>query len=77
VGDVEDNPVRILELALEILLLRIIAEIEEEGAAGRFDPFLGGGEIVDLEAEMMSADEVLRVLKARAPLTKSSSAVQG
>ena len=76
-GDVEDNPVWILELALKILLLRIVAEIEKEATTRRFDPLLSGRQIIDLEAEMMSADEVLRVLKARAPLTKSSSAVQG
>src|SRR3974390_1067197 len=69
-GDVEDDPVRILELALEILLLRIISEVEEEGAAGCFDALLGGGEIVDLEAEMMGADEALGVVEPGAALAE-------
>ena len=58
-GDIENDPVRVLELALEILLLGIIAQVEEEGAARCFDALLRGCEIIDLEAEMMGADEAL------------------
>src|SRR5918911_1492137 len=66
--DVEDDAVGILELALEIFLLRIVAEVEEKLAAGGLDRFLRFGEIVDLEAEVVGADEVLPVLQARAAL---------
>src|SRR3974377_2117911 len=69
-GDVEDDPARVLELALEILLPRIIPEVEEEAAAACFDALLGGGEIVDLEAEMMGADEALGVVEPGAALAE-------
>ena len=60
--DVEDDAVRILELALETFLA-LLAEIEEELAAGVFDRRLPLLEIVDLETDVMNADEVLRVLE--------------
>src|SRR5262245_34383731 len=66
--DVEDDPVGILELALEVHLVLAFAEIEEEGAAGAFDALLRLGEVVDLEAEMVRADEALGVLEPRAAL---------
>src|SRR2546430_1485138 len=59
--NIEDDPVGILELSFEILLLRVMAEIEEEPAAGFLDSLLCGGEIVDLEAEMMRTNEVFRI----------------
>src|SRR5215204_839874 len=52
--DVEDDPVRILELALKAFVLGI-AEIEEERAAGLLDLLLLRGQVVALEAEVMDA----------------------
>src|ERR1700726_3034828 len=63
-GNIEDDAVGILELALEIAVT-FVAEIEEEFSAVGFDAFLGLGEIVDLEAEMMCADEAFRVFQVR------------
>src|SRR5712691_11776152 len=57
---VEDDPVRVLELALEISL-PLVAEVEEELAAGALDALLRLGEVVDLEAEMVGADEPARI----------------
>src|SRR5207244_10788223 len=50
------HPVRVLELALEIAVA-LVAEIEEKLAAIGFDALLRLGEVVDLEAEMMRADD--------------------
>src|SRR5262245_65178236 len=61
--DVEDDAVGILELALEALV-PFLAEIEEELAPGRLDGGLLLLQVVDLETEMMDADEALRVLQA-------------
>src|SRR5256885_2810550 len=66
--DVEDHAVRILELALEVLFLLVVAQVEEELAAGRLDLLLRRRDVVDLEAEMMGADEVLGVIEPRAAL---------
>src|SRR5205823_14020929 len=60
VVDVEDDAVRIPELALEAFVA-LLAEVEEKLAAGRLDRLLPFLEVVDLEAEVMHADEVLRV----------------
>jgi DNA replication protein DnaC len=60
--DIEDDAVRVLELALEIVVVWI-AEIEEEFAAGRFDLFLLRVHVLALKAEMMDADEVARLFK--------------
>ena len=60
--DVEDHAVRILELALEVAVA-LVAEVEEELAAGRFDALLRLGQIVDLDAEMVRADEFLAFLE--------------
>src|SRR5262249_47925991 len=65
--DVEDDAVRIAELALEIVVCEV-AEIEEELAAGRLDLLLLRFEVVALEAEMMDADELVRLLQPRADL---------
>src|SRR5262245_64054298 len=54
--NIEDHPVRVLELALEIAVA-LVAEVEEKLAAIGLDALLRFGEIVDLEAEMMGADE--------------------
>jgi hypothetical protein len=64
-GNVEDDAVRVLELALEIPFA-LVAEVEEELPAGVLDAPLGLGEIVDLEAEMVGADEARRVLEVGA-----------
>src|SRR5712672_3301145 len=53
--DVEDDSVRVLELALKALVPRI-AEIEEELAAGLLDLLLLRRKIVALKAEMVDAD---------------------
>src|ERR1700681_4765844 len=66
--NVEDDPVRVLELALEIDVLLTFPEIEEERAAGALDALLGVGEGVDLEAEMVGADEAFGILEAGAAL---------
>ena len=58
-GNIEDDAVGVLELALEIAVT-FVAEIEEEFAAVRLDALLGLDEIVDLEAEVMRADETFR-----------------
>src|SRR6202140_5042945 len=63
-GNIEDDAVGVLELALEIAVT-FVAEIEEEFSAVRLDAFLGLGEIVDLEAEMVGADEAFRVFQVR------------
>src|SRR5712692_2837838 len=67
-GDVEDDPVWVLELELEIDLVLRLAELEEECAAGGLDAGPHGLEVLDLEAEMVRADEILCVLEARAGL---------
>src|ERR1700719_1716195 len=59
-GNVEDHPVRVLELALEVSV-PFVAEVEEELAAGALDAPLRVGEVVDLEAEVVRADEAARV----------------
>src|SRR5215475_11623764 len=53
--NIEDHPVRVLELALEIAVA-FVAEVEEKLAAIGLDPLLRFGEVVDLEAEMMRTD---------------------
>src|SRR5581483_1727627 len=68
--DVEDDAVGILELALEVLLLGVVAEVEEELAAERLDPFLRFRQVVDLEAEVVRADVALGVVEARAALAE-------
>src|SRR5689334_6468354 len=68
--DVEDDAVGVLELALEVLLLGVVAEVEEELAAERLDLLLRLGEIIDLEAEMVCADVALRIVQARAALAE-------
>src|SRR5579859_3351758 len=60
--DVEDHAVGILELALEIAVA-LVAEIEKELAAVRFDALLRLDEIVDLKAEMVGADEGFWILQ--------------
>src|SRR5262249_37228473 len=49
-------PVRVLELALEIAVA-LIAEVEEKLASVGLDTLFRFGEIIDLKAEMMGADE--------------------
>jgi hypothetical protein len=57
-GNVEHDPIGVLELALEVAV-PLVAEVEEELAAGRLDAPLRLGEVVDLKAEMVGADRVL------------------
>src|SRR5580698_3354944 len=63
-GNIENDAVGILELALEIAVT-LIAEIEKEFAAGRLDALLGLDEIVDLEAEMVRADKTFGIFQVR------------
>src|SRR6202030_4371685 len=63
-GNIENDAVGVLELALEIAVT-LVAEIEEEFAAVVLDAFLGLDEIVDLEAEMVSADKTFRIFQVR------------
>src|SRR5690349_9197410 len=65
VVDVEDDSVRIAELALEVVVVRI-AEIEKELSAGALDPLLLLLDVVALEAEVVDADVSVGVLQARA-----------
>src|SRR6185312_6717033 len=68
--DVEDDAVGILELALEVLFLSVIAEVEEELAAARLDLLLRLGQVVDLEAEVVRADVAFRIVEARTALAE-------
>src|SRR5438876_10612487 len=65
--DVEDDPVRVLELSLEPFL-PFLAEIEEKLSARRFDCRLLCLEIVGLKAKMVQADERIWVLETGADL---------
>ena len=65
--DVEDDAVRILELALEAVVLGV-AEIVEELAAGLLDLLLLRRQVVALEAEVVDADEFARMLQPGADL---------
>jgi hypothetical protein len=56
VVDVENDAVGVLELSLEPLVT-LLAEIEKEFTAGRFDRRLPFLEIIDLEPKVMEADE--------------------
>src|SRR5262249_59585321 len=67
-GNIEDDPVGILELALEVHLVLAFAEVEEERAARALDALLRLGEVVHLEAEMVGADEAFCILEPRAAL---------
>ena len=73
--DVEDHAVRVLELALEVAGA-FVAEVEEELAAGRLDPLLRLDQVVDLDAEMVGADEgraLLQVGRRVPPLPEKFS----
>src|SRR5580692_8418427 len=63
-GNVENDAVGVLELALEIAVT-FVAEIEEEFAAGGLDFLLGLDEVVDLEAEMVRADKTFGIFQVR------------
>src|SRR5260221_10549763 len=65
-GDIEDHAVGVLVLDLEVRFFLRASEREEELAAGSLDLLLRRLEIVDLEAEVMRADEVGGVLEAGA-----------
>src|SRR5262245_16476565 len=65
-GYIDDDAVRILELALEVLLLGIVPEIHEERAACRLHLLLSFGDIIDDEAEVVGADKILHVGPPRA-----------
>src|SRR6185503_19145951 len=56
--DVEDDAVRVLELALEAVVLGL-AQIEEELAAGLLDLLLLRRQVVALEAEVVDAGPAL------------------
>src|SRR5688500_10283597 len=59
--DIEDHAVGVLELALEVAV-SLVAEVEEELTAGCLDLFLRLREVLDLDAEVMRADEGLAFL---------------
>src|SRR5215472_10632413 len=61
-GDVEDHPVGILELALKIAVA-LFAKIEKELAAIGLDAFLRFSDILDLKAEMVRADMGARIFQ--------------
>src|ERR1700730_3479738 len=61
-GNIENDAVRILELAFKVAVT-FVAKIEEEFSAMRLDALLGLGQIVDLEAEMVRADEAAGVFE--------------
>src|SRR3984957_192855 len=63
-GNIEDDAVGVLELALEIAVT-FVAEIEEKLAAVGLDALLGLDEIVDLEAEMVRADKTFGIFQVR------------
>ena len=67
VVDVEDDAVRIAELALEVVIVRI-AKIEKELSARALDPLLLVLDVVALEAEVVDADVAVGVLQAGAGL---------
>src|SRR5262245_24871512 len=64
--NIENDPFRILELALEIDLVLALPEIEEEGAAGVLDALLGVRNVVHHKAEVVRAGKALGVLEAGA-----------
>src|SRR4051812_40429399 len=66
--EIEDHAVGILVLHLEVRIFLVLAESEEELAAGGLDAFLRLLEIVHLEAEMVRAHEARRVLEPGAAL---------
>ena len=74
-GNIEDHAVGVLELALEIAVT-FVAEVEEELAAVRLDALLGLDEIVDLEAEMMRADESFRDFSGPRPWCRRRSEIE-
>src|ERR1700730_12056708 len=63
-GNIENDAVGVLELALEIAVT-FVAEVEEEFAAGRLDFLLCLDEIADLEAEMVGADKSFGIFQIR------------
>src|SRR3954452_22643767 len=65
-GNIEDHAVGVLVLQLEVRVFLGFAEREEDLAAAGLDALLRRLEIIDLEAEMMRADEIGGVLQARA-----------
>src|SRR5579859_637769 len=67
-GNIEDHAVGVLVLDLEVRFFLRFAEGEEELAAGRLDALLRRLDVIDLEAEVMCADEIGRVLDSRARL---------
>jgi hypothetical protein len=68
----KNDAVRILELAFKVAVT-FVAKIEEEFSAMRLDALLGLGQIVDLEAEMVRADEPAGVLEVGASLPRFPS----
>src|SRR5262245_29134103 len=64
--NIEDDAVRVLELAFEVFLLGVLAEVEEELAAGRLNPPLRLLQVVHLETEMMGANERAGIVEPRA-----------
>src|SRR5437868_8348806 len=63
---IEDHAVGVLVLHLEVGVLLAFAEREEELAARRLDALLRLLEVLDLEAEVMRADEALGILQSGA-----------
>src|SRR4051812_31320699 len=61
-GNVEDDAVGVLELALEVDVVLRLTQIEEERAACCFDFLLHAGQILNDEPEVMGTHESRRVL---------------
>ena len=66
--NIEEIPPR--SRTVEILFFLIVSEIKEERAAGAFDAFLGFGDVIDLEAEMVRSDKALGVVEAGSALAE-------
>src|SRR5258708_552628 len=65
-GNIEDHAVGVLVLDLEVRFFLRFAEGEEEFPAGGLDALLRRLDVVDLEAEMVGADEIGGVLDSGA-----------
>src|SRR5271163_2256102 len=73
--NIENDAIGILEFALEITV-PFVAEIEEELAAVGFDPLLRFGDVVDLKAEMVSADKTFRILEVRGLASRAGREIE-
>src|SRR6516165_5577566 len=68
--NIEDDPIRIFELPLEIFFLLVVAKVEEEPATGSFDALLCFRDIVNLETKVVGADEIFGIIEAGTTLAE-------